>query len=146
MQGKILIIDDDPVIAEAMTLRLGHVGYTVHSATDGEAGLAAVETLRPDVILLDIALPDIDGFEVKRRLKAVPDLAGIPVVFVSANVKDWAKREAFAMGARFYLSKPYDFNRLIAVVAAAIKPDGCPVGAEELPHELPIHADDPDNQ
>ncbi len=120
MHGKILIVDDDPVIVEAMSTRLGHAGYEVHSASDGEGGLAAVEELRPDVILLDIALPDMDGFEVKRRLKALPDLAGIPVVFVSANVKDWAKRVAFAMGAKFYLSKPYDFNRLVSVVGASV--------------------------
>jgi len=134
MHGKLLIIDDDPVIVEAMSVRLGQTGYEVHSASDGESGLAAVEELRPDVILLDITLPDIDGFEVKRRLTALPDLASIPVVFVSANVKDWAKREAFAMGASFYLSKPYDFNRLISVVGAAVKASARPDGAKELAH------------
>ncbi|KKL23096.1 hypothetical protein LCGC14_2428820 [marine sediment metagenome] len=145
MQGRILIIDDDPVIVEAMGARLGHAGYEVHSAVDGRAGLAAVEQLRPDVILLDIALPDIDGFEVNRRLKASPELAGIPVVFVSANVKDWAKRAAFAMGAKFYLSKPYDFNRLSSVVGAAVKAAPCPDGAKDIVHERQTHADDPDH-
>ena len=124
MYGTVLIIDDDPVIVEAMSTRLAHAGYEVHSAADGQGGLAAVEQLRPDVILLDITLPDIDGFEVNRRLNASPELADIPVVFVSAKVKDWAKRAAFAMGARFYLSKPYDFNRLISVVGAAVKGAG----------------------
>ncbi len=134
MPGKVLIIDDEPVIVEAMSARLDQAGYQVHSAADGQAGLAAVEQLRPDVILLDISLPDIDGFEVNRRLKASADLAGIPVVFVSANAKDWAKRVAFAMGARFYLSKPYDFGRLISVVGAAIKASSCPSGAKDLLH------------
>ena len=145
MQGRVLIIDDDPVIVEAMSARLGHAGYEVHSAADGQAGLAAVEELRPDVILLDITLPDIDGFEVNRRLKALPDLAGIPVVFVSAKVKDWAKRVAFATGARFYLSKPYDFNRLISVVGASVKASSCPDGAKELPHERQTYAHDSDH-
>ncbi len=133
MQGKILIIDDDPVIVEAMSARLGHGGHEVHSAADGLAGLAAVERLRPDVILLDIALPDIDGFEVHRRLKASPELADIPVIFVSANVRDWAKRVAFAMGAKFYLSKPYDFNRLLSVVAATVETSLCPEGKGSPP-------------
>ena len=121
MLGKVLIIDDDPVIVEAMSARLGHAGHEVHSASDGESGLAAVEELRPDVILLDITLPDMDGFEVNRRLKAAPALADIPVIFVSANAKDWAKRAAFSMGAKFYLSKPYDFDRLMSAVGSAVK-------------------------
>ena len=124
MPGKVLIIDDDPVIVEAMSARLGHAGHEVHSASDGESGLAAVEELRPDVILLDITLPDVDGFEVNRRLKAAPDLAGIPVIFVSANAKDWAKRAAFSMGAKFYLSKPYDFDRLMSAVRSTFKGAG----------------------
>ncbi len=121
MPGRVLIIDDDPVIVEAMSARLGQAGHEVHSASDGESGLAAVEQLRPDVILLDITLADMDGFEVNRRLKAAPDLADIPVIFVSANAKDWAKRTAFSMGAKFYLSKPYDFTRLMFVVGSAVK-------------------------
>ena len=120
MYGTVLIIDDDPVIVEAMSTRLAQAGYEVHSAADGQGGLAAAEQLRPDVILLDITLPDMDGFKVNRCLKTSPDLADIPVIFVSAKVKDWAKRKAFAMGARFYLSKPYDFNRLISVVDATV--------------------------
>ena len=103
MPGKVLIIDDDPVIIEAMSARLGCAGHEVHSASDGESGLAAVEDLRPDVILLDISLPDMDGFEVNRRLK------------------DWAKRAAFSMGAKFYLSKPYDFNRLLSAVGSTVE-------------------------
>jgi len=144
MPGKVLIIDDDPVIIEAMSARLDHAGHEIHSASDGESGLAAVEELRPDVILLDIALPDMDGFEVNRRLKAAPDLADIPVIFVSANAKDWAKRKAFSMGAKFYFSKPYDFNRLISVVGAAVDASACPDGAKEFAHERQTRADDSD--
>lgn len=144
MHGRVLIIDDDPVIVEAMSARLDHAGYEVHSAADGQAGLAAVEELRPDAILLDIALPDVDGFEVNRRLKASPGLADIPVIFVSANVKEWAKREAFSMGAKFYLSKPYDFTRLISAVGAAVKASACQGGAKDLAHARQTHADDPD--
>lgn len=73
------------------------------------------------MILLDISLPDMDGFEVNRRLKAAPDLADIPIIFVSANAKDWAKRVAFSMGAKFYLSKPYDFNRLVSAVGSTVE-------------------------
>ena len=145
MPGKVLIIDDDPVIVEAMSARLDCAGHEVHFASDGKSGLAAVEQLRPDVILLDITLPDMDGFEVNRRLKAAPDLADIPIIFVSANAKDWAKRAAFSMGAKFYLSKPYDFNRLISVVGASVKASSCPDGAKELPHERQTYAHDSDH-
>lgn len=121
MPGKVLIIDDDPVIVEAMSARLDCAGHEVHFASDGKSGLAAAEQLRPDVILLDITLPDMDGFEVNRRLKAAPDLADIPIIFVSANAKDWAKRAAFSMGAKFYLSKPYDFDRLLSAVGSTVE-------------------------
>ena len=133
MPGRVLIIDDDPVIVAAMSARLGHAGHEIHVASDGESGLAAVEELRPDVIVLDISLPDVDGFEVNRRLKATPDLSDIPVIFVSANAKDWARRAAFSMGAKFYLSKPYDFNRLVSAVGSTIKaPPACDESKEGL--------------
>ena len=120
MPGRVLIIDDDPAIIEAMSIRLGDAGYEVFSAPDGTSGLAAARELHPEVILLDVRMPDIDGFEVNVCLKDAPALSDIPVIFVSANAQDWARRAAFSKGAKFYLSKPYDFNRLISVVDATI--------------------------
>jgi len=124
--GKVLIIDDDRAIAAGLAVRLKAAGYAVFSASDGESGLAAAESNRPDVILLDIHMPGIDGFEVNRRLKGAPELADIPVIFLSANVQDWAKRKAFDMGAKFYLSKPYAPEGLISAIETAISGARCP--------------------
>ena len=119
MPKKVLIVDDDDAIVSAMTVRLRAVGHEVFAASDGRSALAAVDTLRPDVIVLDIRMPDIDGFEVARRLKDAPGLADIPIVFVSANVREWAKKAAFAAGASFYLSKPYNAKQLLSAVETA---------------------------
>jgi DNA-binding response OmpR family regulator len=118
--GKVLIIDDDRAIATGLAVRLKAAGYVSVHASDGESGLAAAESDRPDVILLDIRMPDMDGFEVNRRLKGVAELADIPVIFLSANVQDWARRKAFDMGAKLYLSKPYDPERLLSAIETAI--------------------------
>jgi len=145
MCNRVLIVDDDPVMVEAMSLRLDNVGYETYSASDGTSGLIAIRELRPDVVLLDITLPDMDGFEVNRRLRAAPELAHIPVIFVSANAKDWAKRAAFSMGAKFYLSKPYDFSRLISVVKATVEATPSRDKPKELHHERQALADDSDH-
>ena len=119
MPRKVLIVDDDDAIVSAMTVRLHAAGYEVFAASDGKSALATAEALRPDVIVLDVRMPDIDGFEVARRLKDAPGFAEIPIIFVSANVQDWAKQTAFAAGASSYLSKPYDPRQLLSAVGAA---------------------------
>ena len=86
---------------------------------DGRSGLAAVATHHPDAILLDIRLPDIDGFEVCRQLKSNLQLAQIPVIFLSANVKDEAKQTAYKVGGSTFLSKPYDAKDVLAAIEDA---------------------------
>lgn len=125
MAKKVLVVDDDEVITTALKIHLGAAGYDVSSAPDGISALKAVHEKRPDVILLDIRMPGMDGFEVNRRLKAVPELRDIPVIILSAHAQEATRHDALAAGAERFLPKPCDAVRLIAVIEAVIAEAGC---------------------
>jgi CheY-like chemotaxis protein len=120
MSEKILVIDDDKDLALVSTLWVRAAGYQALMANDGVSGLAAAESFRPDVILLDIMMPGLDGFQVSRLLKNNPALAHIPIIFLSAKVQEVARREALAAGGKYFLSKPYEGKDLIEAIASAL--------------------------
>jgi CheY-like chemotaxis protein len=120
MPDRVLIVDDEPAITAALMTRMEVAGYDVFHAINGLAGLEAAELHRPDVIVLDIRMPDIEGFEVCARLKQHPDLAHVPVIFLSANVQDSAKARALNVGGFEFLSKPYESADVLAAVARAL--------------------------
>lgn len=122
MPKKILVIDDDPDIVAALTIRLRAAGYEVISSPNGTRGLLAARSEQPDVILLDIGMPDIDGWGVGRRPSA-PKLADIPVIILSANVQEHTKQAALAAGAVCFLSKPYDSQTVITAIETAVFAD-----------------------
>src|SRR4051812_25519147 len=115
MPRKILIVDDDKAIANLTALRLRALGYDIDVAFDGTSGLAKARTNRPDLILLDVRMPDLDGFQVCESLRAETAFSDIPVIFLSANVQDAAKRKASALGAMF-LPKPYEMDDVLAAI------------------------------
>ncbi len=128
MPNKILIVDDEPGITAALMVRLQAHGFEVCHAINGIAGLEAARAEQPDVIILDIRMPDIDGTEVNRRLKEDPKLADIPVIYLSANVPPDVKERGFDLGGSFFLSKPYeaeDVIRAIRLVLATPAPSEC---------------------
>ena len=113
----ILYIEDNPANIELIQQFLAmRPGYTLEVATDGITGLARARSLRPDLLLLDINLPGIDGFEVMRQLKADPDTTAIPVVALSANAMPDELRRAEGSGFVGYLTKPIDLRRLLATI------------------------------
>lgn len=120
MTAKVLIVDDDRAIAQLTAIWLRAAGYEVMVAYDGRSALAAAAARRPDLVLLDIRMPDIDGFEVNRQLRADPGLGGIPVIFLSAHVQEAARKEALAVGASAFLAKPYETADVLAAVQRAI--------------------------
>lgn len=120
MAKKILLIEDEYAITAALTVRLRANGYDVRAAGDGAAGLAAAAQYRPDAILLDIRMPDMDGFTVCRRLKSDPQLAGVPVIFLSANVQDPAQQMALEAGGAAFIAKPFEAGHVLATIEAAI--------------------------
>lgn len=116
MRKTVLHIDDEVALAEALRVRLSAMGYQVHTAPGGLAGLAAAQKHRPDVILLDIAMPDIDGYEVCRRLRRDPVLGHTAVIFLSANVQAEARRQATAVGGNAFIPKPYEPGDVVAAI------------------------------
>ncbi len=120
MHERVLIVDDERGIAHALTIRLQAAEYEVRWAFDGVSGVAAASAWLPDVIVLDIRMPDIDGFEVNRRLRARPDLATTPVIFLSANVQESARQAALAAGAHAFLTKPYEAREVLAAIRSAL--------------------------
>lgn len=120
MLERVLIIDDERFIAQALTIRLRAAGYDVHWAFDGASGIAAAAKWRPDVILLDIRMSGMDGFEVNRRLRAQPNLASTPVIFLSANVQESARQAALAAGAHAFLTKPYESKDVLAAIRSGL--------------------------
>ena len=125
MPKKVLMIEDDASIASALSIRLTAQGYQALSAPDGRSGLAVASERMPDVILMDIRLPDIDGIEVCHRLNDDPTLAHIPVIFLSANINDVARNEAAGVGAVACIAKPYEIRDVVAAIEAATDSTAC---------------------
>tara|TARA_R110000744_G_scaffold220188_1_gene339031 strand:- start:1578 stop:1952 length:375 start_codon:yes stop_codon:yes gene_type:complete len=121
MPHKILVIDDEWAISKALCVRLSRCGFEMSSASNGPSGLKIAAEFFPDAILLDLRMPDMDGFEVFRRLRSDDQLKHIPVIFLSANVQDTAKQEAKAMGAAGFYSKPYQNEQLVSALNEAIE-------------------------
>ncbi len=126
MSRTVLQIDDEPSISTALKIRLNAAGFEVVSATDGRSGLEAARLHQPDVILLDIRMPEMDGFEVCRRLKSDTTLADVPVVFLSANVKDEAREQGREVGGSAFVSKPYNARDLLRTIQAVLTSDITP--------------------
>ncbi|WP_457647967.1 response regulator transcription factor [Profundibacter sp.] len=118
MSKKILIIDDDPQIREVVRIGLEQAGYATLTAGDGAAGLALVGSARPDLVVLDIGLPEMDGFEVCRRLRVQSQ---VPVLFLSARDEELDRVLGFEMGADDYVTKPFSPRELVARVKAILK-------------------------
>lgn len=114
---RALVIDDEDEVVLLCRLKLSAAGHDVHSAGDGREGLAAAQALRPDVILLDVMLPGLDGFGVLHELRASPATEAVPVIMISARVAQADRDRAFAAGATAYLSKPFLPDELVRLVA-----------------------------
>ncbi|MDO8207096.1 MAG: response regulator [Gallionella sp.] len=115
-KGKILAVDDTPASLRLLTDILKAEGYEVRSAISGELALHAATSNPPDLVLLDIRMPQMDGFEVCRRLKADPVTSDVPVIFVSAASETEEKVRGFEVGAVDFVTKPYQRDELLARV------------------------------
>jgi len=105
--AKILLIEDDKFLRELIIQKLGKEGYDVTEAPEGEAGLAKMKEDKPDLVLLDLILPGIDGFEVLSRMKKDPDLAQISVIILSNLGQRDDMQKGIALGAKDYLIKAH---------------------------------------
>ncbi|UIE37293.1 putative bifunctional diguanylate cyclase/phosphodiesterase [Leptodesmis sichuanensis] len=110
----ILIVDDTPENLRLLSIMLSKQGYQVRKAINGQMALTAVQALKPDLILLDIMMPELDGYEVCRRLKTNPETADIPVVFLSTLDDPFDKVQAFRVGGADYITKPFQLEEVLA--------------------------------
>lgn len=120
-QEQILLVDDNPTNLQVLYKTLEDTGHTLLAARDGEQALSIAGKAIPSLILLDIMMPGIDGFEVCKRLKADPETRGIPVIFLSALTDIDAKVKGFALGAVDYISKPFQGNEVRARVRTQLR-------------------------
>jgi two-component system KDP operon response regulator KdpE len=114
----VLAVDDDPAILRTLSINLRARGYDVETAGDGRSALQIVDERMPDVVILDLGLPDLDGVAVLTRLRAFTD---VPVVVLSARHESDDKVEALDLGADDYVTKPFDTEELFARVRAALR-------------------------
>lgn len=117
MSGYVLVVDDNPLNLKLVAYILSSEGYEVATAIDADSALAVVGARRPQIILMDLQLPGVDGFEVTRRLKADPSTRDIVILAVTAYAMKGDEDRAYAAGCDGYLAKPIDTRALATTVA-----------------------------
>jgi len=129
--NKILIVDDDPDIREGMHVRLKYSGYDTCFANDALSSIAAAAKEAPDLIILDLGLPEGGGFLAIERLKAHPTSHGIPIIVVSAKDARANRERAIRAGATAYLQKPVDNAEFLAVIRGALR-ESAPADSQNI--------------
>lgn len=135
-EGRILVVDDNPDNAEIVALRLKASGYDVQVASTGNEALSRVLSNPPELVLLDVMLPDLDGYEVARRIKGNEELPFIPIILVTARDSTSDKVAGFEAGADDYLTKPINFPELEARVRSMLRIKRLQDELEETNREL----------
>lgn len=116
MSRRILVVEDQEDNRRILRDLLGSVGFETLEAENGEQGVAVAVAERPDLILMDIQLPVVDGYEATRRIKANPDLRGIPVIVVTSYALSGDEAKARAAGCDAYVTKPYSPRQLLSKI------------------------------
>lgn len=122
--AKILLVEDNQLNLDMLSRRLRRAGFDVMVATDGETGVAMVARERPDVVLMDLSLPILDGWAATRRIKSDPALAATPVIALTAHAMTDDPAKARAAGCDDFDTKPVDMNRLLAKMRALLEARG----------------------
>jgi len=118
--AKLLIVEDNEMNRDMLSRRLQRRGFTTVIATDGAAGMAMARSEAPDLILMDMSLPVVDGWEASRQLKADPATAGIPIIALTAHAMTSDRDKALQAGCNDYDTKPVDLPRLLGKIDALL--------------------------
>ena len=121
MRYKILVVDDEPHFLKIMELQLTMRGYQVVTAGDGFDGFTAAIRERPDLILADIMMPTIDGYEFCTQIKAHPELKATPVIFLTAKTDQKSLAKGYSVGGARYITKPFDSEELMKAIDLRLK-------------------------
>ncbi|MDY7041919.1 MAG: response regulator [Chloroflexota bacterium] len=116
MAPKILIVDDEPHMARLASYIMEQAGYEVHQANDGPEALARLETEGADLVFCDITMPDMDGFEIVRAIRANPRWQNLPVIMLTARGQESDLTRAVEVGANGYLTKPFSSSQVLREV------------------------------
>lgn len=130
MASKILLVDDEQDILEFLKYNLNKEGYQIETATNGREGINKALQFKPDLVLLDVMMPEMDGVEVCRELRAMKELKNVLVAFLTARGEDYSQIAGFDAGADDYISKPIKPRVLASRIAALLRRKGEP--AQEL--------------
>jgi two-component system, cell cycle response regulator DivK len=122
MSKRILVVEDQPDNRRILRDLLGNAGYELIEAETGEEALLAVEVQRPDLILMDIQLPVMDGYEATRRIRSNPELKSIPIIAVTSYALAGDEAKALAAGCTAYITKPFSPRALLAKVQEHLAP------------------------
>ena len=126
---KILLVDDDPALRDLVRIALERDGFRVITAADGQIALTHASREAPDLIVLDIGLPELDGFEICRRIRAISD---VPILFLTARDDEIDRIVGLEMGADDYVTKPFSPRELLARIRAILKRSAAPRAAQTL--------------
>src|ERR1700690_408475 len=137
-RGKVLVIDDEPQIQKMLGVILTHAGYEVASADTGEKGLAALVYKKPQAVLLDMGLPDMEGFDVLLRIREFSDVA---VIMVSVRGQEETKVKCLEGGADDYITKPFSASELTARLSAVLRRKTTPGIVNEIFDNAGLHVE-----
>lgn len=139
ISSLVLVVEDDPEIALLLERYLARSGYRTVRASTGQTALAHLQMLRPDLVVLDVGLPDIDGFDLLARIRRD---SPVPVIFVSAMDDDTDKLLGLKLGADDYVTKPFNPQEVVARVGAVLKRTRGSAGSEVIRHDqIEVHLD-----
>jgi two-component system, cell cycle response regulator DivK len=120
MRKRILLVEDTADNRQIVSDLLASAGYDLIEAVDGQSGVAMAEEYRPDLVLMDIQLPTMDGYEASRRIKAIPSLSAIPIIAVTSYALSGDEEKAREAGCDGYIAKPFSPRQLLAKIAELI--------------------------
>ncbi|MFC4631324.1 response regulator transcription factor [Promicromonospora alba] len=128
-EARLVVVDDEPNIRELLSTSLRFAGFEVHAAADGNGALQLVRDVEPDLVVLDVMLPDMDGFTVTRRMRATG--RHTPVVFLTAKDDTQDKVQGLTVGGDDYVTKPFSLEEVVARIRAVLRRTGVPAPEEE---------------
>ncbi|MBD3216601.1 MAG: response regulator [Candidatus Lokiarchaeota archaeon] len=120
-QPRILLVEDNEMNRDMLSRRIARRGFEVTTAVDGAEAIAMAKEASPDLILMDMSLPTIDGWEATRRIKAKPETSAIPIIALTAHAMEGDREKALAAGCDDYDTKPINFSRLMDKIRASLE-------------------------
>jgi two-component system, cell cycle response regulator DivK len=121
---RILVVEDNEENRDALSRRLQRRGFEVLMANDGKAGVEMTKTEKPDLVLMDMNMPELDGWEATRQIKAEPETHAIPVIALTAHAMQGDRERAMAVGCSDYHTKPVEFPKLISQIEGILQNKG----------------------